>query len=87
MSNSHFLKNSNSDESTLNHLRFTDSAEDELQTFFVHANSLIEQRLRASLPEVQSDDQVASNSRRLRLLQEMLIEQLPSIRSQNLGAK
>ena len=87
MSNTHFLKTSSADDSPIQYLRFTDSAEDELDACFALANSLIEQRLRASAPKAQLDEQVASNSLRLRLLQEMLIEQRPALRSQPVGGK
>lgn len=94
MTNSPFLIASESDDSKINHLSFTDSAEDELQYCFALANSVIDQRtqalaaaLQSNDHDVQADDHDARASIRLRLLQEMLIEQLPSLRGQNVGAK
>ena len=87
MTNSPFLIASESDDSKINHLSFTDSAEDELQYCFALANSVIDQRTQTLAAALQSNDHDAKASIRLRLLQEMLIEQLPSLRGQNVGAK
>ena len=73
---------------------FAESAEDELQYCFALSNTLIEQRVQNEKQNAQKasargeDVSVGvAHQLRLRLLQEMLLEQVPSLRRQEAGAK
>ena len=61
---------------------FTDSPDDELRYFFNLSRGLIQQRLAAVEPRMSYTREVAQ----LRLLEEMIIEQLPSLQPEE-GAK
>ncbi len=76
---------------------FTDSAEDELQYCFSLSNAMIDHQMQNAMQfdkkttgngvTAVSDVQFSARQLRLRLLQEMLLEQVPSLRHQIPGAQ